>query len=139
MKNNYKKSDNTYILRLDKGQEIVQELKNFCKEQNIKGGSISAIGFADNIELGCFDLEKGDYCKKIFKDGREITSLLGSVSTIDNDLKIHLHGTFSTHDFSIIGGHLFSATVALTCEIFIIQTSEIKRKNKDNLTVFDFS
>lgn len=134
---NYQKSNNTYILRLDIGQEICSEIKKFCIEHNIKGASVQGIGFADNIKLGTYNSEKQDYDRFVFEKGHEITSLVGNVSTKGDDLIVHLHGNFSNEKCEIIGGHLFEATIALTAEIFIQELDNIKRNPETHRLKFD--
>ena len=51
---NYKRFKNKYIIRLDKGEEIVQTLKHFCKKHKIKLGYISGIGATNKAEIGLF-------------------------------------------------------------------------------------
>ena len=53
----YKKFNNKYVVRLDKGEELVEELKKFCKDQKIKLGSISGLGATDKITIGLFDVK----------------------------------------------------------------------------------
>lgn len=133
---NYQKSNNTYILRLDVGQEICSEIKKFCLEHNIKGASVQGIGFADNIKLGTYNSEKQDYDRFVFEKGHEITSLVGNVTTKGEDLIVHLHGNFSNEKCEIIGGHLFEAMIALTAEIFITELDNIKRNTQTHRLLF---
>lgn len=134
---NYQKSNDTYVLRLDIGQEICTEIKKFCLEHDIKGASIQGIGFANNIKLGTYNSEKQDYDRFTFPKGHEITSLIGNVTTKDEDLIVHLHGNFSNEKCEIIGGHLFEATIALTAEIFIQKLDNIKRNTETHRLIFD--
>ena len=133
---NYQKSKDTYILRLDIGQEICTEIKKFCIEHNIRGASIQGIGFANNIKLGTYNSKKQDYDIFTFKNGHEITSLVGNVTTKGDDLIIHIHGNFSNEKCEIIGGHLFEATIALTAEIFIRELDNIKRNTETHRLLF---
>lgn len=40
----FKKIKDTYILRLNKGAEIIQSIKDFCNENNIKTGTVQGLG-----------------------------------------------------------------------------------------------
>lgn len=115
----YRKVDDVYILRLKKDQEILTTIKDFCECQKIKAATISGIGFAENIKVGCFDLAKQKYDEKLFSKAYEITSLMGNISYIESDMYVHLHINFANSDAKIYGGHLLSGTIALTGEIFI--------------------
>ena len=124
---NFQKSGETYVLRLDIGQEIYGEIKKFCVKQGIQGGYVQGIGFADNIKIGTYNTEKQDYNRLSIDEGCEITSLCGNITTKGEDLIVHLHANFSKETGEIIGGHLFEATIALTGEIFICKTDKIQR------------
>ncbi len=52
----YQKFGNKYFIRLDKGEEIVSKLQEFCQEQNIKLGWIKGIGAVDQIKVGLLKL-----------------------------------------------------------------------------------
>lgn len=47
---------NTVILRFDRGKDVIEELKRYCKDNNIKAGLISAIGAVMEVKLGCYDV-----------------------------------------------------------------------------------
>lgn len=40
----FRKIDNTYIVRLNKGAEIISAIKDFCTSNNIKVGTVQGIG-----------------------------------------------------------------------------------------------
>ncbi|MDO5039421.1 PPC domain-containing DNA-binding protein [Clostridium sp.] len=117
----FKKINNTWILRIDKGENIVSSIKNFCKDNNIKLGSISAIGAATNIKIGYFDLNTKVYNETVFDGKYEITSLLGNLTTKDNEPYLHLHINFSGEDCVTYGGHFVEGTVTAVCEIILTE------------------
>ena len=53
----FKKFENKYIIRLDKGEEILESLKQFCKLTTVKLATISAIGAVNKVEIGLFETE----------------------------------------------------------------------------------
>lgn len=116
---NYRLVDGTYIIRLDKGQEIMSVLRQFCKENNITSGTIQGIGAGENLNIGFFNTKTKQYEVKNIKDCVEITSLLGNITLKDNEPFIHLHITTADSFHSVSGGHLLSGEIALTGEIFI--------------------
>ena len=134
---NFKKLDDTYVLRLDIGQEICSEIKKLCIENGIQGGYVQGIGFADNIKIGTYNTEKQDYNRLSVNEGCEITSLCGNITTKGEDLIVHLHANFSKENGEIVGGHLFEATVALTAEIFICKTDKIQRSVETHRLIFE--
>ncbi len=48
----YRKFVSKYILRIDKGEEVVETLKKFCKEHNIKLGIITVLGTTNMVTIG---------------------------------------------------------------------------------------
>ena len=115
----FRKLDNTYVVRLNKGAEIISAIKDFCSSNNVKVGTIQGIGAINSVTFGFFNPETKQYNEKVFEGPREITSLIGNISTQNGETYLHLHMTASGEDYNTIGGHLINATISLTGEIFI--------------------
>ena len=125
----YKKVENGFLLRLEKGEEVTPKLASFIKEQNINSGFIYGLGAILEIELGYYNLEKKEYIWKKFVGAYEIASLTGNISKVDDEPFIHMHGVFTNKEFISIGGHIKNARVGATCEIYITNFKmEISRK-----------
>lgn len=131
---NYKKYGEKYIIRLDRGDEIVENIKNLCKKENIKGAKISGIGATNQVIIGIYELENKKYHEKEFKEDFEITSLIGNVSTYKGDLIPHLHINLGDRNFNVKGGHLQSAIISVTGEIFLEPIESILEKEVDEDT-----
>ena len=124
-----KKLKNKYIIRIDKGEEIVETLTQFCKDNNIKLGSIQGIGATNKATIGFFETKTKEYHSKEFTGDFEIVSLVGNVSTMDGETYLHLHINISDKEHKSFGGHLNSAVVSATCEIFIdLADGEVDRE-----------
>lgn len=115
----FRKLDNTYVVRLNKGAEIISAIKDFCTSNNVKVGTIQGFGAINSVTFGFFNPETKQYNEKVFEGPREITSLIGNISTKNGETYLHLHMTASGEDYNTIGGHLINATISLTGEIFI--------------------
>ena len=115
----FRLAGDTYIIRLDKGQEIISALKQFCAENKIQAATIQGIGAGENLNIGFFNTKTKQYEVKNIKDCVEITSLTGNVTMKNNEPFIHLHINTSDSFHSVSGGHLLSGEIALTGEIFI--------------------
>ena len=111
-----KKINNKYLIRIDKGEEIVETLKNFCSKENIKLGIITGIGATNQVKVGLFDTEKKEYYSKELKENFEITSLCGNVSTMNKEIYLHLHINLCDSNHKCFGGHLNHAYVSATFE-----------------------
>jgi len=130
----YKESDNTSVLRLEQGEEIVETITGFIQEKNIEAGSVSGIGAAENVTLLYFNMETKEYEEKNFPEEYEILSLTGNISLKEGKPCPHLHIVLSTKDYKCIGGHLKSATVGATCEVFISTTQTRLTRSLDEKT-----
>ena len=42
----YRRFGNKYVVRLEKGEEIVESIKTLCRENNIRLGTVSGIGLS---------------------------------------------------------------------------------------------
>ena len=114
----YTQSGNTYLLVLNKGEEIVSALTQFATETNLACATVSGIGATDDAELGVFDTFEKQYYTKQIRAMTEITALCGNVTQKDGKPYVHLHATLATM-FDVVGGHLTKAVVSATCEIFV--------------------
>ncbi len=43
----YRKFDNRFIVRIDRGEEILQKIKELCEKEDIRTGYATGIGAAD--------------------------------------------------------------------------------------------
>ena len=136
----YKKSNTTFILRIDRGEEIAATIKEFCREQKIVLGTVQGIGAVGNAEIGLFETQRKEYHKTLLRCDYEITSLLGNVTTMNGEPYLHLHVTLSDASYHAFGGHLTSAVVSGTCEVFIHRIDDTLDRRFDEevgLNVFD--
>ena len=129
---NYKQitQSKQFIIRIQRGEDIIKEITKFCNENNIRSGSLCGIGACDKAELGSYSVETKQYSKKEFTDEHEITSLTGIIS----DTKIHVHATITDENFNTFGGHVNSMIVSATCEIHLIANEESISREKDDET-----
>ncbi|MEM2174934.1 MAG: DUF296 domain-containing protein [Candidatus Micrarchaeia archaeon] len=114
-----KVSKNIYFLRLEKEEEIISSLKNFSKEKKIKSAFFYGIGAGKDFVICYYDLLKKEYKKRKIKKECEILSLIGNISYLKKEFFIHTHTIISDKNFKIFGGHLFSAKITATLEIFL--------------------
>ena len=108
---------NTYVLSLKRGEELIEGIKEFCKEYRIEAAFFQAIGAANEVELAWYDLGAKQYVTVLFQENLEIVSLTGNVSKMGNNIVIHSHGVFSNKAMETKGGHVNKAMVSGACEI----------------------
>ena len=115
----YRLFRDTYVVRLDRGEEILSSLASLCRSEHITLGSVEALGAADQAVSGLYDVTARQYHKHTFDEPMEITSLLGNISTKDGELYLHVHINLCREDMSVIGGHLNECRISATCEMFV--------------------
>ncbi|MCQ2602410.1 MAG: DNA-binding protein [Clostridia bacterium] len=115
----YQRFGSKIVARIDKGEEIVDELLHLAVKENIKTASVSGIGAVDRLEVGVFDLENKKYNKFSYEGNHEINSIAGDFSRKDGRPYLHLHTTCTDKEGKVVGGHLFKGVVSLVAEIII--------------------
>ena len=115
----YKRFDDTIIARMDRGEEILEQLAVIAQKENIKLAHISALGATDDITVGVFHTGEKKYYANHFTGDMEIVSLTGTISTMNDEYYAHLHMSAGDMQGHVFGGHLNRAVVSATCEMVI--------------------
>ncbi|KUO76090.1 MAG: DNA-binding protein [Clostridia bacterium BRH_c25] len=122
------KIGNKYFVRIDKGEEVVSLLKEFCMDNGLKLGSIVGLGAADRVTIGLFNTITKEYHNRELAGEYEITNLTGNITTKDGEVYLHLHITLGDEEYKAYGGHLNECWISGTCELVIdIVEGEIGR------------
>ena len=115
----YKRFEDVIIARIDRGEEITEQLKNGCEAEQVRLASVQALGAVNDFTVGVFNTSEKSYHANHFTGMFEIVSLTGTVSTKDGAFYQHLHMSAGDEKGSVYGGHLNSAIVSATCEMVI--------------------
>lgn len=137
----YKKFENTIITRIDKGEEILEKIKEIALLENIKLANINALGATNDFTVGVFKTEEKKYYSNNFKGDFEIVSLTGTINTMNNEFYSHIHMSAGNDKGEVFGGHLNRAIVSATCEMVInIIDGKVDRKYDETvgLNLFSF-
>jgi len=68
--------------------------------------------------------------------------MMGNINTKENEPFVHLHAVISDEECNAFAGHLFTATISVTCEVIIniVDTKIIRNECKDiGLFLWDFN
>ncbi|MBR0382525.1 MAG: DNA-binding protein [Eubacterium sp.] len=131
----YRKFDDTYVIRMDRGEEIVAALTDFCLKEAVDLGSVQALGASDRAVVGLYDVGTREYHKRTFEEPMEITSLVGSISTKGGEPYLHLHINLCREDMSVVGGHLNECRISATCEMIVRKIKgRVERKLDEDVT-----
>jgi len=127
-----RKVENTYVIRLERGEKIIESIKEFCIKNNIKCGYFNGIGALNEVELGHYIVENKKYTSKIFKQPLEIINLTGNITMMDKEFYLHCHITLSDEKMIAIAGHLKEGIISATCELVLVKLDDtINRKYDD--------
>ena len=131
-----KKTENGYVLVLERGEKVIATMTDFCVKEGIQSGFFQAIGAIKNTEIGYYSLEKKEYFFKVFPEDREVASMTGNIALVENKPFMHAHAVLSASDqgLTCVGGHVKEAEVAVTLEVFLTPlTSALERKHDDQI------
>lgn len=115
----YRKFQNKIIVRMDKGEEILEKVREVAEKEKIKLADISALGVVSEFTVGVFDTEAKEYHANEFKGSFEIVSLTGTINTMNDEFYCHLHMSAGNEKGQVFGGHLNRAIISATCEMII--------------------
>ena len=115
----YRKFGDTYIVRMDPGEEILTQLKVFAEQEGVKLASVTALGAVKDFTVGVFDTGAKVYKSNRFQGVYEIVSLVGTINTMNDAFYCHLHMSAADQEGHAFGGHLNEAVISATCELVV--------------------
>ena len=130
----FKKFNNDYVVRLNKGENVIESLKKLCREEDIKLAGITGLGASNKVEIGVFNTNTKEYKTKVFDGMFEITSLVGNVTRKDGEVYLHIHINFGDAEGNVFGGHLVESKISATSEIIVRKIDgEVGRKLSEEI------
>ncbi len=115
----YRRFNNTIVARIDRGEEILEGIKQIALKENIKLANINALGATNDFTVGVFNVDEKKYYSNEFKGNFEIVSLTGTINTMNNEFYTHIHMSAGNDKGEVFGGHLNRAIISATCEMVI--------------------
>lgn len=132
----YKRFGNKYVVRLERGDEIIESIKNLATKEEIRLGNVIGIGAVDRAKVGLFKIAEKEYRSKEFEGDMEIINLTGNISEMDGEVYIHLHIALCDDSYKVIGGHLSYAYISATGEIIIdLIEGRVDRKHSQEIGI----
>ena len=134
----YRQFSDTYIVRLDPGEDIVEQLARLAKDEGLCLAEINGLGAVDDFTVGVFDKNEKRFLPNRFQGAYEIVSLHG---TIIQGRHLHLHMSAGDRKGNVRGGHLTRATVSITAEIVVrVIDGRVERRQDETwgLYLMDF-
>lgn len=115
----YRRFGNQIVARIDKGEEILAQVKAIAHSEKIALASVNALGAINDFTVGVFKTEEKEYYSNSFQGSYEIVSLTGTINTMNGEFYTHLHMSAGNESGEVFGGHLNRAVVSATCEMVI--------------------
>jgi len=115
----YKRFGNTIIARIDRDEELLEQLSALARQENIALASVSGLGAIKAFTVGVFLPDEKKYVPVDFRGCYEIVSLTGTISSMRGEPYLHLHMSAGNRRGEVVGGHLNRALVSATCELVI--------------------
>lgn len=115
----YKRFQDKIVVRIDKGEEILEKIKEMALAENIKLANVNALGATNQFTVGVFKTEEKKYYANSFSGDFEIVSLTGTINTMNGEFYTHIHMSAGNDKGEVFGGHLNRAIVSATCEMVI--------------------
>lgn len=115
----YQRFENTIIARIDKGEEIIEKVKEIAIKEKIHLACVQALGAVGEFTVGVFRTQEKEYLANNFSGNYEIVSLNGTINTFHDEFYCHLHMSAGNDSGQVFGGHLNKAVVSATCEMVI--------------------
>lgn len=116
----YRRFGNTIIARMDRGEEILEQVKAIALREQIRLASVSALGAVDEFTVGVYKTGEKKYLANDFSGSFEIVSLTGTINTMNGAFYCHLHMSAGDEQGHVFGGHLNEAFVSATCEMVVL-------------------
>ena len=127
------KIKDTYFIRLEIGEKIIETIKNFCAKNKIECGYFFGIGALDEVELAHYIVYNKKYTSKTLRQPLEIANMSGNVTTMNKEIYLHCHITLSDESMNAIAGHLKEGRISATCEIILVNLNESVNRNYNDL------
>ena len=105
----YLRTPTGFLLVLRQGDDVLRELEELARRENIPSASLTGLGFG-HPTFGFWNAQTKTYAPKAFRD-LELASLTGSLAWKDGKPALHLHGVGADKDFRPVGGHLLALEV----------------------------
>lgn len=75
----YKRFDDTILVRMDRGEEILEQVKAVALKEQVTLASVQALGAINDFTVGVYNVAEKKYYANDFKGSFEIVSLTGTI------------------------------------------------------------
>ncbi len=105
------KDAKTVVCRLDRGSDLLGQMKRLAVLYDIGFGFFTLIGASQSAKLSYFDQVGRAYVTHSVDEPCEIVSCTGNIAFKGGDFFVHAHAMLGKSDGSTVGGHVDSLVV----------------------------
>lgn len=115
----YKRFGNTILVRIDMGEEIMEEMKRVALLECVTLAEVNALAALSEMTVALYDVENRKFISNPVSGPLEVVSCHGNITTMGGEYYAHVHMSAANAEGAVFGGHLVSAVVSGTCEMFL--------------------
>lgn len=119
------------LAKLEPGDAVAGSLLELAKLEALPGASVQGIGAVNLARIGFYRPENQSYDERELRENLEVISLLGNIAHVGEEPILHAHVALGRGDLSVIGGHLFEATVSVTLEVVLVPMADRLARKMD--------
>lgn len=101
------------VVRINRGEGVVEVLQDLCARESIATATVTGHGLLESVRLDVFDPRSRTYGDaRGFVGALELLSLNGHLSAGENEVDVHLHATVARdtdNGLQLLGGRLLDA------------------------------
>lgn len=124
-----------HFLKLEKGDDILNSIVEYSKDNNITSGAVVGIGAVEKACLGYFDVSTKKYLENDFNFFAEILNCTGNIALneLTKEHIAHLHMLIGDIKGVTFGGHVLPGNIiSVTGEFVIFETNSELMRNIDD-------
>ncbi len=123
----------TFVVVFAMGDEAIDGLTRFAREQRLQGSHFTAIGAFESATLAYWSWERRKYEENRVDDQAEVASLIGDIVLAADGAspKVHAHAVLGLRDGSARAGHLMRGQVRPTLEVVVTEEPAHLRRRLD--------
>jgi len=131
----YRRFGDTIVVRIDKDEEILTEMKKVALRENVRLAEVNALAALSEMTVALYDVPTREFIPNEFKGAFEVTSFHGNINTMNGEYYTHIHMSAADRTGAVVGGHLVRAVVSGTCEMFIhVIDGTVDRRHDEEVT-----
>ncbi|OHB20572.1 MAG: hypothetical protein A3J67_00325 [Parcubacteria group bacterium RIFCSPHIGHO2_02_FULL_48_10b] len=127
------KHSRSYVIRFERGELWPEVFLVFCRAQGVRSAFFYGLGGFIDPEVAYYDLKRTrQYASKRLKGVFEVLTLTGNAAFLDGRFVVHCHVVLGRKDYAAVGGHLVSARIGGTLELYVhtLGSKIIRKKDK---------